>query len=741
MQTLFESTTSAKFTVFAFNDTAYNSMGFTERQKFQSMTLSEKANYVKFCTIYGQTLQTSSMSDNQFFQSMASDGNKIFINRRQRTNFNPSGNFGFTTFYVNGAEILPDAKDIVATNGVIHGLGQVIFISSSKGALGYAEQPEDTTIRTSKFFELTKSLTGEFYGTLVQLSNRNNLVTLMIPDDAAMNKIPAAKLDQLKSNPRELDRVIRSHFIKDRVVFTSYVNHNEGFTSALGQPMTFRKPYPWQALVNSFGVSAEIKRGNITVENGVLHIVDQLLGFVYNNIREQITVDGRQLDQLINLGNDEIRQALVQGSGVTVFIPMDSAFDRIRTLPWVNLNSNQTLVDQVLRLHILRANQPIEISTIIGGYESRQFRQTMYKDWMLTIYNERNESWVQGGFVKARVIRPDIKTTNGMVHIIDSVLGIPYLDMAMLICHDLWLLRTYDYLRSIGIKKYITDRRFTSQVCDFEVYGYPPNYDSGNGYQNSQSSCPSNCQTYPNYLSFPCNSPPCNGQSMLSCPTECQQSQYQMTYPCTDMMCTGGTGGNTGSQSSCPSYCTNPAYQTYPQCQQYPCVSSGGGLNPSGQATTQYDMGYCGPAQSPCSITFFVPNSSAIDYFQLRNEGQRIMRDTPRFQFLMKRLMFNDLIYVSRLNDGSHTFKAINGESVRLTKTNQRDVRIYFSGASANVIHMDEGATNGVMHIIDNILFVNEDLTRDISGSYHIMGNTILVLICILILMTMKFRS
>lgn len=40
--------------------------------------------------------------------------------------------------------------------------------------------------------------------------------------------------------------------------------------------------------VNSDGVSAAIIEGNITVSNGVVHVVDQLLGFVYNNIREQI---------------------------------------------------------------------------------------------------------------------------------------------------------------------------------------------------------------------------------------------------------------------------------------------------------------------------------------------------------------------------------------------------------------------------------------------------------------------
>ena len=48
--------------------------------------------------------------------------------------------------------------------------------------------------------------------------------------------------------------------------------------------------------VSSEGVTASIVEGDIPVANGVVHVVDQLLGFVYNNVREQIQVESTYVD-------------------------------------------------------------------------------------------------------------------------------------------------------------------------------------------------------------------------------------------------------------------------------------------------------------------------------------------------------------------------------------------------------------------------------------------------------------
>ena len=60
-----------------------------------------------------------------------------------------------------------------------------------------------------------------------------------------------------------------------------------------------------------------------------------------------LKIDFRKFEQLINLGSESVKSSLVQPSGVTVFVPLDTAFQRVANIRWANLNSNQTLVDMV----------------------------------------------------------------------------------------------------------------------------------------------------------------------------------------------------------------------------------------------------------------------------------------------------------------------------------------------------------------------------------------------------------
>ncbi|XP_062591198.1 uncharacterized protein LOC134252705 isoform X1 [Saccostrea cucullata] len=767
-------------TVFAFNDTAYNQLPYRERNIIDSYTETELKDYLKFCTIPGNRVPTTAIQDNQQLRSSDSNGDRLFFNRVQRMDTTSAGTFGPIKYYVNGVEISEGTnRDISATNGLVHGLNGVMRKPSQKTAFGWIQDPEDASQRFTRFMDLMSYMYVQ--DSINDISSPDKITTLFVPNDNAMQKIPITQLDRLKNDPTELQRILQAHYVPNRAIFTNCISHNEGVTNARGQPLTFRKPSGYNVYVNSDGVSAAIVEGNITVSNGVVHVVDQLLGFVYNNIREQIQREGTKFEQLINLGTENVRSALVQPSGVSVFMPLDTAFAKIANIRWANLNSNQTLVDMVLRLHILIPNNPIIISSLpaMSGYESRQYRQTMYCNERVTIYNERNETWVQGGNVKARVIRPDIKTVNGMIHIIDSVLGIPYLDLPMLICHDVWLLRTYDYMRRVGLKNYLTDRRFTAEKCNFEIYGYPPNYGSA-ALTNQGTTCPTYCSQAQYQNQYPCNSAQCqtNTGGSTTCPTYCAQANYQNQYPCNTALCANSNIGSstcptycsqaqfanqfpcnsapcqTGG-SNCPAYCSQPQYANSQQCMScnggsttqcqyvsycsdpsnankspcntYPCNMLNG-MNTGSQGTSNYDMGYCGTTTVACEFTVFVPNSSAIDYFSVSLNGNRVMRDTPRFQYLFKRLIVPGRIYIEKMGNGNHQMKMLNGETISLTKTNDRDVRIYFGGASANVIHMDEGATNGVMHIIDQLLFVQDDLTRNVNSAGHVTFSLWLVL-------------
>ncbi|XP_052692484.1 uncharacterized protein LOC128170739 isoform X2 [Crassostrea angulata] len=79
---LYESPTS--LTLFAFNDTAYNNLPYKERNVIDSYTEKDHADYIKFCTIPGNRLQTSAILDNQYVRSSDANGDRLFFNRIQR---------------------------------------------------------------------------------------------------------------------------------------------------------------------------------------------------------------------------------------------------------------------------------------------------------------------------------------------------------------------------------------------------------------------------------------------------------------------------------------------------------------------------------------------------------------------------------------------------------------------------------------------------------------------------------
>lgn len=246
-------------------------------------------------------------------------------------------------------------------------------------------------------------------------------------------------------------------------------------------------------------------------------------------------------------------------------------------------------------------------------------------------------------------------------------------------------------MRRVGLKNYLTDRRFTAEKCSFEIYGYPPNYGSAVISNQQGTTCPTYCGqasyanqypcntaqcqssgggalaqcaqcTNPAYANqYPCNTATClnsgsGGSSSTQCPAYCSQASYANQYPCNTATCQTSSGTNCpsyclqpayandqaclscngGSTSQCPtqymSYCSNPANANQSPCNTYPCNMLNG-MNTGSQSST-YDLGFCGSTTDACDFTVFVPNSSAIDYFSVSNNGYRVMRDTPRFQWV-----------------------------------------------------------------------------------------------------------
>lgn len=171
-------------------------------------------------------------------------------------------------------------------------------------------------------------------------------------------------------------------------------------------------------------------------------------------------------------------------------------------------------------------------------------------------------------------------------------------------------------MRRLGLKNYLTDRRFTAETCSSEINGYPPIYPP-----SVITECPGYCDRGENADEFPCYLAVCvNSTQSTPCPSYCQEPVYANVLSCRE--CNGN------STSRCPdqyiSFCSSQANVNQSPCNTYPCNM----LNHT------LDLGFCGSTTEACNFTVFVPNSSAIDNFMVSVDGQTIMRDTPRFQWV-----------------------------------------------------------------------------------------------------------
>lgn len=75
----------------------------------------------------------------------------------------------------------------------------------------------------------------------------------------------------------------KTHFLLENMVFPGKGKH-KSLKLCLQIPV----------MVRSGGVTAQVIQGNITTENGVIHIVDRMLGFVYYSVREQLEEDSKE---------------------------------------------------------------------------------------------------------------------------------------------------------------------------------------------------------------------------------------------------------------------------------------------------------------------------------------------------------------------------------------------------------------------------------------------------------------
>lgn len=157
---------------------------------------------------------------------------------------------------------------------------------------------------------------------------------------------------------------------------------------------------------------ARIIHGNQVATNGVVHVIDRVISAVGNSIQDIIEID----DDLTTLSdvvqNAGLMEKLGEAGQFTLFAPTNAAFDKLGIATLERLQDNKDAIQALVKYHLLNSVQCSEAIMSGTTYETMEGNN-------IEISCDGDSLTVNG--IKM-VLKKDIVTSNGVIHLIDQVL-------------------------------------------------------------------------------------------------------------------------------------------------------------------------------------------------------------------------------------------------------------------------------------------------------------------------------
>jgi len=261
----------------------------------------------------------------------------------------------------------------------------------------------DLAVADGRFGTLAAALTA---AGLVDTLKGEGPFTVFAPTDEAFAKLPAGTLDELlkPENKQQLTDILLYHVMPGKVA-SSAVTDGLIADSALGTSLFFKVD-----MGNAYVNEAQIVLTDIEASNGVIHVIDTVL-------LPKDLVDAAVFNKFDTLAAALTAAELVdtlKGEGpFTVFAPTEDAFKALPegTLASLLLPENKQQLTNILLYHVVSGSVLAEDVVKLTEAETVLGKNVTIKVDMGKVYNN-----------DAQVIVTDIKTTNGIIHVINAVL-------------------------------------------------------------------------------------------------------------------------------------------------------------------------------------------------------------------------------------------------------------------------------------------------------------------------------
>lgn len=294
--------------------------------------------------------------------------------------------------YINDAMVI--ITDIEASNGVIHVIDSVILPKADIVDTAVADGRFTTLVAAVQAAGLVDTLKGE------------GPFTVFAPTDAAFAKLPMGTVSALLADIPALTDILLYHVVAGRQLAADVVGLDEVVT-VLGEPVKISL-MDGEVYINN----ARIIMTDIITSNGVIHVIDSVI-LPPKDIVETAVADGRFTTLVAALQAAGLVETL-QGEGpFTVFAPTDDAFAKLPegTVATLLLPENLETLKNILLYHVVAGKVMAADVVTLESADTVLGQQVMIK--------------VEDGKVyinDAQVIITDLETSNGVIHVIDTVL-------------------------------------------------------------------------------------------------------------------------------------------------------------------------------------------------------------------------------------------------------------------------------------------------------------------------------
>ncbi|KAG9264629.1 periostin-like isoform X3 [Astyanax mexicanus] len=259
---------------------------------------------------------------------------------------------------------------------------------------------------------LINAITTQEYSSLSKLREEiegSGSYTFFAPSNEAWDLLDAEVRNALVSNVNiELYNALHYHMANKRLL-----------TKDLRNGLTVTSMYNDLSLhINHYSNGivtvncARIIHGNQVATNGVVHVIDRVITAVGNTIQDVIDVD----DELSSLNTMATAAGLMDKLGqpghFTLFAPTDDAFSKLDGDVMERLMADKDVLQALINYHLLDSVQCSEAIMSGTSYETLEGTN-------IEIGCDGDSLTVNG--VKM-VLKKDIVTTNGVIHLIDQVL-------------------------------------------------------------------------------------------------------------------------------------------------------------------------------------------------------------------------------------------------------------------------------------------------------------------------------